>query len=386
MRLTGGEMTYYALKPLVRSFLNWEFNIQVESNPLKDLKEPYLLLGHHVANEDPIISNAYANTLIRYIAGDANQDHWLKRNLLTLLESIPFTKNRGDAKSIRVMLRHVRDGHPIGLYPEGGRNWDGVTDTLIPSTAKLIKLLKIPVYAAFFKGGHLSRPRWASHPRKGKLVLEIKQLFDKDTVEKTSPEDLYTMLVDRLKYNEFRWQEKNRVLFRGKNLAEHIERLLYVCPSCLAVNSFRSAGDKFRCTACQAEFTVNPYGEILGCQDFQDTAAWNQWQRGHLPRLCQEGFSFTNDAMALEIRAGKQKTKHKVMMNFSPDRLELMGETCSEVIMLNDLSSLSITFQDVVEFYLGKTKYRLTFDPRRHMSVKLFYDLLEALATPDPGK
>lgn len=378
MSLTGGDVLYYLLKPPVKWFLQWKFNIQVESNALESVKEPYLLLGHHVTNEDPIISNAYANRLIRYIAGDANQDHWLKKHLLAMLESIPFAKNRADAKSIRRMVRHVREGHPVGLYPEGGRNWDGATDTLIPSTAKLIKLLKIPVYAAFFKGGYLSRPRWASYSRRGKLVLEIKKVFDKDLITRKTAGELHALLVEKLSYNEFVWQRKHRIFFKGKNLAEYIERLLYICPACLSVNALKSQGNKFHCSTCKAEYEVDYYGEILGCPDFQDTVSWNRWQRTQLPRLIQQGFSFSNPGMLLEIKDVDKgrKEKEKIHLTFSQDKLVLNSDTDAEVIELMNIGSLSITFQDVVEFYLGTRKYRLIFDPQRHMSVKLFYDLL----------
>lgn len=379
MSLTGGDVIYYLLKPPVRYFLKSKFNIQVGENPLQSLKEPYLLLGHHVTNEDPIISNAYSNRLIRYIAGDANQDSWVKKALLAMLESIPFAKNRGDAKSIRSMMRHVKKGHPIGLYPEGGRNWDGATDALVPSTAKLIKMLKIPVYAAFLKGGYLSRPRWASYPRRGKLILEFVQLFDKETVSSKSPEELYTMLVEKLNYNEFAWQDKQRIIFKGRNLAEHIERLLYLCPACMAVNSIQSQGDNFRCTACSAQYSITQYGEILGCPDFKDTAAWNQWQRGHLPRIIEEGFTFVNPGLSLEMRDPQSKFKRRYLVDLTvtPDTLVIVGKN-PETILLKEISSESITFRDVVEFYVGKVKYRLTFDPSRHMSVKLFYDLIRS--------
>ena len=52
MGLTG-EMLYTAYSNRLSTYLSWLFNIHVESNPLKDLKEPYLLLGNHVTNEDP---------------------------------------------------------------------------------------------------------------------------------------------------------------------------------------------------------------------------------------------------------------------------------------------------------------------------------------------
>lgn len=381
MGLTRGDVFYRFLKPPVRSYLSWIYNIQVKSNPLKDLNEPYLLLGNHVTNEDPIISNVYANRLIRYVAGDANQDHWLKRVLLTQLESIPFAKNTGDAKSIRVLVRHVRAGHPVGLYPEGGRNWDGATDELVPSTGKLIKLLKVPVYGIIFKGGYLSRPRWAAHPRKGKLVMEIKELFGRDTIARKTPDELQALLVEKLDHNEYVWQRAQRIPFKGKRLAEHIERLLYVCPHCNAVNTIKSKGDQFYCTACDSQYSINVYGEILGCNDFSDTISWNQWQRKFLPKIIGEGFQYVNEDVLLSKKEIGRKLwqRDTVKLVFSPDSLEISGKKGAETILLSDISGLSITFQDVVEFYLDKFKYRLRFDPQRHMSVKLFYDLLGTL-------
>ncbi len=381
MGLTRGDVFYRFLKPPVRSYLSWIYNIQVKSNPLKDLNEPYLLLGNHVTNEDPIISNVYANRLIRYVAGDANQDHWLKRILLTQLESIPFAKNTGDAKSIRVLVRHVRAGHPVGLYPEGGRNWDGATDELVPSTGKLIKLLKVPVYGIIFKGGYLSRPRWAAYPRKGKLVMEIKELFGRDTIARKTPDELQALLVEKLDHNEYVWQRAQRIPFKGKRLAEHIERLLYVCPHCNAVNTIKSKGDQFYCTACDSQYSINVYGEILGCNDFSDTISWNQWQRKFLPKIIGEGFQYVNEDVLLSKKEIGRKLwqRDTVKLVFSPDSLEISGKKGAETILLSDISGLSITFQDVVEFYLDKFKYRLRFDPQRHMSVKLFYDLLGTL-------
>lgn len=381
MGVTRGDIIYRLLKPPVRTYLNRQFNVEVAVNPLVGIKGPYLLLGNHVTNEDPILTNAYANRLIRFISGDANQDNWLKKYLMSLLESIPFAKNAGDAKSIRALVRHVRLGHPVGLYPEGGRNWDGATDYLVPSTGKLVKLLKVPVYAVISKGGYLSRPRWATHPRKGRLVLEIKQLLCRDGIARKSPEEIQALLEAELAHNDFAWQRKHRIPFKGKKLAEHIERLLYVCPHCQGVNSLESRGDRFHCRQCLAEYSINQYGEILGCPQFENTAAWNHWQRQRLPSLAKEAFCYANEKMRFGIKEIRVKSWRRdvVSMTFRPDRLEVRGRKVDEVLALYELDRLSITFKDLVEFYRGKVKYRLYFDPRRHMSVKLFYDLLHTI-------
>lgn len=387
MRLTHGEVLYYVLKPPVSWYLRRLFNISVEANPLREVREPYLLLGHHVTNLDPVIGNMCANRLVRFIAGDANQDSLIKRFLLALVESIPFAKNRSDAKSIRRLVRHVQAGRPVGLYPEGGRNWDGATDRLVPATAKLIKLLRIPVYGIFYKGGYLSRPRWADFPRRGKMVVEIKQLFSREAVREKSAEEIYAGLVDKLAYNEYAWQARVRIPFPGKNLAEHIERLLYLCPHCQAVDSLVSQGDKFHCTRCKSEYIYNEYGDILGCRDFADTVTWNQWQRGHLPRIVAEGFSFANRGVALEKKdiVSGARERRTVDMTFTPDAVAWADKDAGESIAVDRIASLSLTFEDMAEFYVGKTKYRFTFNPRRHMSIKLFFDLLQALTERNRG-
>ena len=132
MSLTMSDIIYHLLKYPVMLYLKFKFNIKVDRNPLKELKGPYLLLGHHVTAFDPIISNLFSGRLIRYVTADANYDSKLKRFLLNLVEGIPFTKNAADSSAIRRIMRHIRKGHPVGLYPEGGRNWDGSTDFIIP--------------------------------------------------------------------------------------------------------------------------------------------------------------------------------------------------------------------------------------------------------------
>jgi 1-acyl-sn-glycerol-3-phosphate acyltransferase len=382
MRLSRGEILYRVLKLPVKFYLKYKFNIQVENNPLQEIQEPYLLLGHHVTAFDPVISNAYANRLIRYVAADANLDSWLKRTLLNSLECIPISKNKSDMRTIHEVMKELKMGHPVGLYPEGGRNWDGATDTIIPSTAKLIKMMKVPVYATFYKGGYLSKPRWASFFRRGKVAIEVQRILDRETIKEKSSEELYKLLVDKLNYNEFEWQRENRVIFKGKNLAEGIERLLYICPECHSVNTIKSSGDKFHCSYCGKEYSVNHYGEIEGCEVFTETVSWNKWQYSLLPGIIKEGFCFSSPEISLEkINVDRpERDKQRVKLEFSKEKLALQfenGET--EAIDFTDISGVSITFMDVVEFFAYGIKYRLVFNPKKHMSVKLFYDLLRLI-------
>jgi len=358
-------------------YLKFKFNIKVEHNPLKEVKGPYLLLGHHVTAFDPIISNIFSKRLIRYVTADANYDSRLKRVFLNLFESIPFTKNAADFSAIRKIMRHIKEGHPVGLYPEGGRNWDGSTDFIIPSTAKLVKLLRVPVYAIYYKGGYLSKPRWAYYFRKGIMSVEIKEIISEDIAARKSIKEIYRTLVEELDYNEFEWQKKHKILFRGKKLAEDIERLLYLCPECHTINSIISKGNYFYCKSCGKEHNINEYGTIEGSSHFSDTVAWNKWQMSQLHEIIEKGFFFFNPQISLEKIGEKSRERFKVLLIFEPDKLIIeYSDKEREIIPVEHTSGLSITFLDMVEFFANDIKYRFTFDPKKHMSVKLFYDLL----------
>ncbi|MGB4177528.1 MAG: lysophospholipid acyltransferase family protein [Halanaerobiales bacterium] len=378
MNLTTGDIIYHLLKYPVMLYLKLKFNIKVEHNPLKEVKGPYLLLGHHVTAFDPIISNLFSRRLIRYVTADANYDSKLKRFFLNLVEGIPFTKNAADSSAIRRIMRHIKKGHPVGLYPEGGRNWDGSTDFIIPSTAKLVKLLRVPVYAIFYKGGYLSKPRWAYHFRKGIMSVEIREIISEDAIARKSIKDIYKTLVEKLDYNEFEWQKNQKIPFRGKRLAEDIERLIYLCPECHTINSIISRGNHFYCKSCGKEHSINEYGIIEGSSHFEDTVAWNKWQMSLLPEIIEKGLSFSNPQISLEkIELQKRRKMFKVLLVLDPDKIIIeYSDRQREIIPLQDISGLSITFLDMVEFFVDETKYRFTFDPKKHMSVKLFYDLL----------
>lgn len=377
MTLTRGDRLYQGLKPLVRMYLKHKFQLQVLENPLERLEGPYLLLGHHVTAFDPLMANLLSSRLIRFVASDVNYDAPVKKFFLELLEAIPFSKNHADSKAVRLLLKHVEAGHPVGLYPEGGRNWDGETERLIPSTAKLVKLLKVPVYQIRSFGGYLSKPRWASHFRKGNLLLDVRKIFDPEEIKGRSTEEIRVLLEEALAYNEYDWQREVQIPFQGERRAEHIQRLLYLCPQCGSWNTQKSLGNVFHCSACGLHHEVDVYGFLQGPGPFADPAAWNRWQRVALGDLLGRGFTFENPEISLEvIREGGSRTKERVNLIFQAEHLTLKGPAWEEILPYDHLGSLSITLLDVVEFYQGTTKYRLVFEPEKHMSVKLFYDLL----------
>ncbi len=284
-------------------------------------------------------------------------------------------------KSIRQLMKLAKSNHPIGLYPEGGRNWDGATDELIPSTAKLIKMIAIPVYVTFYKGGFLSRPRWASHSRRGLIQFEGYQLLSSQDIKSMSVKEIYDKMTKALAYNEFDWQKNHMIPFKGKKRAEHIERLLYKCPECGAMTSIESKNHDFTCLSCDHTFHMNVYGFIEGCSMFEDTHQWHQWQKSFIPEIIANMDTYHLRSITFEKRDNKTKEKSRYTANVTlyPNRIELEYDNGIELLELQSSYGFSITLLDLFEFFTNDHKYRLVFDPTRHLPIVFIYDLLNQL-------
>ncbi len=377
--MTFGDGFFTVFKGAFKAFFDNTFNMEEEINEVIDEHAPFLMVGPHIAIEDSLIAIAYSRKLIRFLAAEGNMDTAWKNAAFRVFNVIPFARQRLDIKAIRRLTEAIAKGHPVGLFPEGARSWDGRNLPIIPSTAKLVKMLGVPVYNVAFKGLYLSRPRWAEgNGRKGKVLVSIKRVFTQEEVAHASLDEVLKELEAAVAYDEFVWQRNAMVRFAGKNYAEYIERILYRCPSCGGLNTLASKGDQFSCRACGAQYAVNAYGFIEGCARFDNTGTWNAWQQGNTHEFLKTTYSFENPSIFLIRSVGKKRFKDIVDMILTERALSIAFPDGTETeIPLSETRGCDALFGDMVEFWYGDIKYRFRFDPlKRHMSVKLFEDIL----------
>ncbi len=341
-----------------------------------------MVIGHHVKADDPLFVLMAAGRMIHYLAGDANMDTPWKRVLFNAMGMIPFKKKRSDMKSIRKLTSLVKEGEAIGLYPEGGRNWDGATDAIIPSTAKLIKMLGIDVYVTFYKGGYLTNPRWSDYGRRGKLEFSGFRLFEASELKTMKADVILARMSEALAYNEYDWQRSQMIPFKGKNRAESIQRLLYKCPECHSYNTIKSEGHHFYCDKCQSDYTINEYGFIEGCDQFDNTHDWHLWQHSFIPTIADEMTTYELNDIRFEIRHTKTKERsiHPASnVQISKDTITIKYGDTVKSLAISDTFGYSYTLLDLFEFFTTDYKYRLIFEPKKHLSNVFIIDLLYQL-------
>lgn len=377
------KVFHMVLRPFVKLYLESLFNIEVINNPLKEENGAYILLGNHVTAHDPVIINCYTKKYVRFIAGDINYDTPWKKFFLDILGSIPISKNNADRKAVKQLLNFIKGGHPVGLYPEGGRNWSGETEKIIYSTAKLLKLAKAPVYVSTFKGGYLSKARWSQYYKKGKLIIEIKKSINKIEIKSMNVDEIYERIKSDLYHNDYDWQRKNMIPFKGDNKAEHIERVLYLCPTCGNYDTIYSEGNMFYCKSCNSKSIINEYGFIEGDFQYDNVTDWYNWQNKELDvYVFDDTKALETNLIKLQVFSKDNKLKFDGEANFKITKNELLIEKNNtiEKVQVDNIKALSLTLLDSCEFYNSQgEKYRLEFNPKENMSIVMFYRLINKL-------
>jgi len=343
----------------------------------------FILLPNHTSRWDPFILSFPVLRPIRWVGSDAVFRN-SARILMMMCGAIPKIKEQSDMIAIQSMKKAVSLGHIVGMFPEGNQTWNGETIDIIPATAKLVRLLKIPVIVPLLKGGYLTNPRWAWTVRRSRIDVHYRRVIDADEVKTLKLVEIERRINDALSYDEYKWQKKQRVPIRSSIRAEYMELAHFICPACETVGNMQSQGNQLFCT-CGYVVLVDKYGFFVYPENgpsFEKPSHWMRWQSRFLVDRIREKLDEMRNGGNVDVvllrdadvtlmmgkRALPMKTVLRGEARLYKNRLEIgnPGETVS-VFPLRETTAVNIFKQQKFEFRFEKTQYRLQF-PTRHVS------------------
>ena len=360
-----------------RLIYNKSLNLQFRNfEILENTEPPFLIMANHVTNYDPVIISSNFRHLVHWVANDAVFRHPVIRWAFNRVQTIPKTKGMSDLDTVRLMHEKVREGGVVGLFPEGKTCWDGKTQPIMPATAKLVKLLKVPVVTVTIRGGYMTQPRWVwpKNRRRSRILLDTCLLIKAEEIKSLSLEEINRRLEEGLGNDDFLFQKENPVLLESKKRAEHLELFTFLCPKCGRLEALRSQGNEVNCVNCKWSFSIDPYGQLPSEKDFPfaDLTQWDRWQQEETkkrvekylgdtenvdPLLEDRGITLLTGAGLAPLKplckGDAQLLKDRIL--FTPVR----GETLT--FPLSEIEAPSIFKQQKFEFYHKKVLYRFHF-------------------------
>ena len=351
---------WFTIMRPIFSFLFWKkYGYKAENYKL-DRKQNYLIICNHSCSLDPFMLGKSFFRPIYFVASD----DLLKNGLISKIMKhtvapIPIRKGTMDISSIRNCISIAKEGGTIGIFPEGNRTYSGEISYLGINLVKFIRKLDLPLIIYHIDGGYGLDPRWGKKSRRGKGSRGyVQRLLSKEELCSLKDEELLKIINTNLS------QEISPSLrFKSKEKAEYLERVLFVCPKCHALETLVSEKNAIRCKCCSLEAT---YEEDLSFSSndpsfkFKKVSEWMNYQKEYLKDLAIE---------ENKVLLGDEKVTLISCLEGKEKEVELVGELQmnSKSFIIKGEKEIQFFFKDITQvenqgkhkllFYIGKDYY-----------------------------
>ena len=324
----------------------------------KPKSKSFILIANHSDALDPGLQMVALNKYIRYVASD----HTTRMKMGWIFKYIGgvIVKYRDRPSSILTeeIIRNVRAGIPVGLHAEGAITVNGQTGFISENTGKLVKDSGAALVTYRFVGGYLRKPRWASTKRTGPIIGHFVNEYSPEELSKLSVEEI-TEIIRRDTYvNAYEEQRKNPYDYDGENLAECVERVLYICPKCGKVGTLHSKGNFLNCD-CGYKVEMKKDGFFHDCGEgleIDNVLDWDLWQRNIWKEQllsAEEGSLIFSEGGQLVKKVdvdSEEILSEDATINLYSDKLVIkLGEGKEAIVMnMNKIKQLSLAGKDSI--------------------------------------
>ena len=356
-------ITAFILKPLIKLYCYLRFNLHtVPFRARPDSQPPYLILANHNSDFDPFFIAFCFDFPIYFVASD----HILRMGFLSkiikyLVSPIPKLKPTSDTKTIKDILSTLRAGKSVCVFPEGNRSWNGETGYIAPSIGKLAIGSKAALINFRIEGAYLAAPRWADNFRRGKIECKAIRELSPAELGQMKTDEINNLIAKDLFIDAMITQKKWHIPYKGKNLAQSIETVLYTCPLCGRFTTIRSKGDQAYCD-CGLRFNYDLYG-YLNNAPFKTILAWDRWQKENIKSKIKDIinthnkapiFSDQNQSLLTVKRAEKAHVLDKGEFFMYSNRFVFSGQKKNHDFFFNDITHISIRGRVILQFTVKK--------------------------------
>ena len=277
----------------IPTFIKTGFTFEKHGMEKLDPKEPVLILMNHSSFTDMKLASGifYPKKYSIITTTDAFVGmEWLLR----LVGCIPTQKFVNDVTLIRDMEYMLKEKKTsVLMYPEASYSFDGKATALPRKMGVLLKKLGVPVVTVITQGAFARDPLYNGlQLRKVKVRADVTCLFTKEDLKTKSVAELDAQLDAMFGFDNFRWQQENKVVIDVPFRADGLNRILFRCPHCDTEGQTEGKGIRWTCHACGKQYELTELGFLRatdGDTKFDHIPDWYDWQRQQVRRELEDG-------------------------------------------------------------------------------------------------
>lgn len=252
------------------------------------IQAPSLVVSNHCTDLDPLMLALTIKKHAYFIASEHVFRNPRAAKFLFWAQA-PIVRIKGTTASDTALtaIRRLRKGYSVALFAEGNRTFNGVTVDIVESTAKLARISGANLVTHRFRGAYFTSPRWAGQSvRRGRMTGEVVNVYTPEQLKAMTNEQIADAIRADIYEDAYATQAEWHIPYKGKRLAQSLERTLCICPQCRSLGTLHSEDDKLSCAKCGLTATYTPYGYLEGNGvPFHTITEWDRWQADCLQKL-----------------------------------------------------------------------------------------------------
>ncbi|MBI2202888.1 MAG: 1-acyl-sn-glycerol-3-phosphate acyltransferase [Candidatus Rokubacteria bacterium] len=158
-------------RPWFHAFCRFYFGLELRGVHNIPSTGPVIIVPNHQTYADPPLVTIPVRRRVFYMAWNRLFDIPAFGWFISRLRAFPVDIEARDARATREVIRLLKAGEAVMIFPEGERSPDGRVSGFKPGAFRLAASLRVPVLPVTIAGGHEAWPPGRVVPRRGHVTI-----------------------------------------------------------------------------------------------------------------------------------------------------------------------------------------------------------------------
>ncbi len=347
------------------------FKKKILRNEIKGKPGPFVVIANHECAMDFANLMGATRKMMTFVISESFQKTVSVSGLIKKMGVIAKKQFETTVSDMKKMKQVIKDGGILVLYPAGLMCADGRSTPIPEATYKFLKWLGVDIYMARTTGSYFVKPKWSKKTRRGRTVLDIYKLFDKEELMTLDDSVIRERALEALLFDAYRDQDEKKFKYKDCDDIEGLQNVLYACPHCGRDFSM-AIRDKSEiyCKECGYSERSDEYGMLHKTSECGEEIRYvSDWSFGIKQKVEDKvnegGFSISSECRIFMI----DDEKHKFLpvgcgkVSIADNHISLVGTAREEQINISlslvAFPSLPFMPGEYIELQHGDDAFRL---------------------------
>ena len=233
-----------------------KFKLEIVNGIPENVRTPYVALYNHQCFFDLLFAHKLdPNVNTNFVANEYYLYHVpILRRFPKKTGIIPKKLFTNDFVTAAGILRTLKKGYPVAIFPEARLSPDGMTNPIAEQSGRFYKKLGVDLVLVNISGAYFGLPKWRKKRFKTNVRLDVKRVITKEEFESLSEAEVNEIINSTLLHDA---SDEDFNVYKKRGKAKGLENVLYRCIDCGSLYTTKGEGDDFFCTACGRRYHLN---------------------------------------------------------------------------------------------------------------------------------